>query len=197
MIRRVLGTGLAVVVVSAVLGLAAPVASAQDCEALQNNYAVASAAALTRAGELHISDEDFRVLRDELQRLGADGDLTSAELVPLTLRNEAARKLSLNFTAADQKLVQDMIKSFNTFQQSCQGDPDVAVDSGAVIGTTAERSSTDQVSRVPNDAPETGDGSTEVRVTPEAVNAQVVAYLVLSTVAGVGVFTALHRSTGR
>lgn len=218
MIRRVLGTGLAVAAVSTILGFAAPAASATDCQALQNTYAAASAAALKRAGELKISDEDFRVLRDELQKLGADGDLTSQELIPLTLRNEAARKLSASFTDNDQRLIQNLIKAHNTYVAAgcdkTNGDADkgtstdvkestaptssAAPTSKAVAPTsTAAAPSRSQVSTVPNDAPETGDGSTEVYTSPEAINAQVVAYLALSSVAGVGVFTALRRSTER
>lgn len=219
MIRRVLGTGLAVAAVSTILGFAAPAASATDCQALQNTYAAASAAALKRAGELKISDEDFRVLRDELQKLGADGELTSQELIPLTLRNEAARKLSASFTDNDQRLIQNLIKAHNTYVAAgcdkTNGDADkgtstdvkestaptskaAAPTSKAVAPTsTAVAPSRSQVSTVPNDAPETGDGSTEVYTSPEAINAQVVAYLALSSVAGVGVFTALRRSTGR
>lgn len=211
--KRVLSLAVAAAIVSPVWAIAPAASATEDCATLQNTYAAASAAALKRAGQLQISDEDFRVLRDELQRLGADGELTSQELVPLATTNAAARKLSLNFTAEDQTLIQNLIKSYNTYVAvNCDdtaGDPDdktstdvpsapatsaTPTPTASPTTTPAPSSGGGQVVTVPNDAPETGDGSYDVYATPESITAQIVAYVVASLVGAFGIFTALRRS---
>lgn len=166
---------MASVVAAGSLMLVSPaVASAQgNCETLQNAYAVSVSKALDRARALGVKDSDFVKLRDDLQKAAEDNDLSLSEQASLASKYPVLIQVQNN--EADKALVMDLLrKYFAYFSAGCErtnGDADQGTGPAATTSAapTSKPSATatskpvpssgSQVATVPNDAPETGDGS--------------------------------------